>query len=334
VTVLRRSLRDLRPTRRGAAVAAIAGTAFLLGATTGARSLNAIVVPALVALSAAAAQLARTEAPTVERTVPEPGFPEEQRTVTVSVDAEVPCRVTDGVASGLVADGATAAVGHGGEFEYSVTLRERGEHDLGPASCRLTDSLGLFAVELESRTAATVLVYPDAYEIDSERLASLVRRVRSDERTSFDRLREFSRGDTMRDIHWRASAKRGTDEFVVAEYDSFAAVDAVTVIGEAALGSADAMASTVASVVTFLHDAGVPVTVVVPGGECVAHPGETTTVLRLLALTPGGYLAADRRQAADARVVGEDGRATVSLATGDVAFDGVAGDRRGPEVVG
>lgn len=331
--MLRRRLRNLRPTRRGLAVGAVAVGAFVLGATTGARSLNAIVVPALVALTAAAVQLARAEAPTVERTAPEPGFPGERRTVTVSVDAEVPCRVTDGVGGGLVADGATAAVGHGGEFGYPVELRERGEHVLGPATCRLTDSLGLFAVELESRETATALVYPDVYELDSERLVSLVRRVRSDERASFDRLREFSRGDTMRDIHWRASAKRGADEFVVAEYDSYAEVDAVTVVGEAALGSADAMASTVASVVTYLHDAGVPVTVVVPGGQCVAHPGETTTVLRLLALTPDGYLAADNRQAADARIVGEDGRARISLSTGDVAFDGAAGERRGREVL-
>ena len=314
----------LRPTRRGAAVAAVAGLAFAVGALTSARSLNAIVVPAVVALAAGAVQLARADPPSVERTDPAPGFPGESRTVTV----------TDAVGAGLSPDGdPSAAVGHGGRFEYAVELTARGAHDLGPATCWLTDSLGLFAAERPATGSGMAVVYPDTYGMDGSVLAPLVRRVRGEEQASFDRLREFASGDTMRDIHWRASAKRQADEFVVAEYESYAEVDAVTVVGEAPPEGADEMAATVASVAAFLHDAGVPVTVVVPDGRCAAPPGELRPLLRLLAVTDAGRLETDRRSGADVYVRGEDGAATVSMEDREVAFGGVAGKRRDREVV-
>ena len=324
----------LRPTRRGAAVAAVAGLAFAVGALTSARSLNAVVVPALVALAAGAVQLVRADPPSVERTEPAPGFPGERRTVAVTVESAVPCTVTDAVGAGLSPDGEpSAAVGHGGRFEYAVELTARGAHDLGPATCRLTDSLGLFATERRAAGTGTALVYPDVYGMDGSVLAPLVRRVRGEEQASFDRLREFASGDTMRDIHWRASAKRQADEFVVAEYESYAEVDAVTVVGEAPPEGADEMAVTVASVAAFLHDAGVPVTVVVPGGRCAAPPGEMRPLLGLLAVTDAGRLETDRRSGADVYVRGEDGAATVSIEDREVAFGGVAGERRDREVV-
>ncbi|PSQ40678.1 hypothetical protein BRD07_06805 [Halobacteriales archaeon QS_9_68_42] len=252
----------LRPTRRGAAVAAVAGLAFAVGALTSARSLNAVVVPAVVALAAGAVQLVWADPSSVERTEPVPGFPGERRTVAVTVESAVPCTVTDAVGAGLSPAGEpSAAVGHGGRFEYAVELTAR------------------------------------------------------------------------RDIHWRASAKRQADEFVVAEYESYAEVDAVTVVGEAPPEGADEMAATVASVAAFLHDAGVPVTVVVPGGRCVAPPGEMGPLLRLLAVTDAGRLETDQRSGADVYVRGEDSAATVSMEDREVAFGGVAGERRDREVV-
>lgn len=324
----------LWPTRRGAAVATVAALALAVGALTSARSLNAVVVPALVALFAGGAQLVRADPPSVERSTPAPGFPGERRTVAVTVDSEVPCRVTDAVGRGLSSEGeTTGTVGHGGSFEYAVELTGRGDHDLGPATCRLTDSLGLFATEHRAAGTGAALVYPDVYGMDGAVLSPLVRRVRGEEQASFDRLREFASGDTMRDIHWRASAKRQADEFVVAEYESYGEMDAVAVVGEAPPDGADEMAATVASVAAFFHDAGVPVTIVVPDGQCVAPPGEMRPLLRLLAVTDAGRLEADRRAGADVYVRGEDGAATVSMEDREVAFGGVAGERRGREVV-
>jgi uncharacterized protein (DUF58 family) len=331
----------VRPTRRGIGVAVVAVLAFALGSTAGARSLNAVLVPALVGLAAGAVQLARADAPTIERSSPDSGFPGATRRVVLEVESDVPCTLAERIDDGLAVDGDAdadgdapiVAVGHGGTVEYDVELRRRGEHRLGSATCRLTDSLGLFARELETTATATALVYPDVYAIESEALADLVRRVLGDDRSSFDRLREFTPGDTMRDIHWRASAKRPTEEFVVSEYRSHSEATHVEIVGESALGSADAMASTVASVAMHLHDAGVTVSVAVPAGRCVAHPGDVASLLRLLAVTDDGRVDDEVRADADVTVVGEGGRATVALADRDVEFDRLVGRHRGAEVV-
>lgn len=330
---MRSNVRGMRPTRRGLAVTAVAIATFLLGAGAGARSLNAIVVPALVGLLAGGIQLARADPPTVERSTPEAGFPGERRTVTLTVDADIPCRVSESVGDGIQADSTDVSVGHGGTFEYEIELLSRGEHTLGPATCRVTDSLGLFETELETTTTATALVYPDVYGIDEGSIESLVSRALGDERSSFDRLREYGPGDTMRDIHWRASAKRPDEEFVVAEYRSRSEATRVKVVGESALGSTDAMAESVASLVTHLHDAGITVTVTVPGGTTVAHPGDTRSVLDLLARTDDGWVEPEYRTDADMYVLGKGGRATVTLADREVDFDGLSGTHRGREVL-
>jgi uncharacterized protein (DUF58 family) len=330
---MRSNVRGMRPTRRGLAVTAVAIAAFLLGAGAGARSLNAVVVPALVGLLAGGIQLARADPPTVERSTPEAGFPGERRTLTLTVDADIPCRVSESVDDGIQADSTDVSVGHGGTFEYEIELLSRGEHTLGPATCRVTDSLGLFETELETTATATALVYPDVYGIDERSIGSLVSRALGDERSSFDRLREYGPGDTMRDIHWRASAKRPDEEFVVAEYQSRSEATRVKVVGESALGSADAMAESVASLVTHLHDAGVTATVTVPGGNTVAHPGDTRSVLDLLARTDDGWVEPEHRTNADMYVLGKGGRATVTLADREVDFDGLSGTHRGREVL-
>jgi uncharacterized protein (DUF58 family) len=323
-------LRDARPTRRGWAVLVLIAVAFLAGATGGSRSLNAVVVPALVALSAGAGQLALSSPPTVERSTPRPGFPGEERTVSVTVTADVPCRVSDPVATGLATtQSPTATVGHGGRFEYAVELLHRGEQVIGPATCRLTDSLGLLAVTVDAGGTATALVYPNVHNVEGSNLARLVRRVGGTEQVSFDRLREFGRGDTRRDIHWRASAKRQPDEFLVAEYDSPTDVATVTVVGEAAPGGADEMAASVASIAAFLHDGGVPVTVVVPAGRVTAHPGDTGRLLRLLAVTGYGFIETPEAEGGDVRVVARGDGATVSLSDEDVEFGRLVRD---PEV--
>lgn len=329
------TLRSLRPTRRGLSVAAVAALAFALAATAGARSLNAVVVPALVGLAAGAVQLARADAPTVERSTPEAGFAGATREVTVDVDSDVPCTVTERVDDGVSVDGGapSTAVGHGGRFRYEIELQRRGDHDLGPATCRLTDSLGLFARRVETESTATALVYPDVYAIEGEAVAGLLGRQLGDDRSSFDRLREFSPGDSMRDIHWRASAKREADEFVVAEYGSRSETTHVALVGESALGSADAMASTVASLVTHLQDAGITVTVTVPAGRIVAHPGDPVPLLRLLALTSDGWVDDEVRADADVIVSGEGGQVRVSLPERDLDYDRLVGRQRGREVV-
>lgn len=331
------NVRRLRPTRRGYAVAAIAAVAFALGALAGARSLNAVVVPALVALVAGAVQLAGADAPTVERSDVHPGFPGETREVTLGVASTVPCSVTEDVDASLAIDAGshepTVDVGHGGRFDYRIGLTERGDHRLGPATCRQTDTLGLFSLTRRPDDGSDVIVYPDVHDVESDDLAAVVEHLLGTERTSFDRLREFTPGDTMRDINWPASARHPEAEYVVTEYRGRSEATHVHVVGEAAPGAADEMASAVASIATHLQDAGASVTVTVPRGRVVAHPAQTSTLLRLLALTGDGRVDEAAREGAHVVVRGEDGTATVTVDDREIEFGRLAGTTRGREVV-
>ena len=329
------AIRRIRPTRRGIGVAAVA----LLGgglAAAGIRSLDVIAVPAAVSLLAGALQLARADPPRIGRADLDPGAPGERRTVTVSVESAVPCAVVESVDDGLaVVDGSdgrpgrvagettvTEDIGHGGTVEYAVELGRRGARRVGPARPRLVDSLGLFRASVGPvDDGATVLVHPEVRAVDPTALPAVRRGRYGDDRSTFDRLREYAPGDPVRDIHWRASAKRPDEGFVVAAYDGRSGDGGVTIVGESGRDGADAMATAAASLAVHLVDAGERVTVVVPGGECRARPGETGAALRLLALADGGECTATERDRADIRVRGEDGTATITAADRTVGFD-------------
>lgn len=324
-------LRRIRPTRRGVGVALVVGAAAAVAGTTGSRSLDAVVVPGGIALVVGLVQLARADPPSVTRSAPKSGYPGERRRVAVTVESAVPCTVVESVDDGLslpwTRDGSvTATVGHGGRFEYAVELGSRGKHRLGPARCRLADSLGLFRADVEVPGSATVLVYPEVYDIDPGAFSGLKRGLRGGDRSTFDRLREYTPADAVRDIHWRASAKRPDEEFVVAEYGVRSTSDGVTVVGESAPGGADAMASAVASLVTHFNAVGTTVTVVVSDRERTASPRSSTVALRALALTEGGECSAGDRSRADIRVSGDrDGATLTAPDRGDaVAFESMA----------
>lgn len=314
------NLRAIRPTRRGIGVAVVVVVAAALAGVAGSRSLDAVIVPGVIALLVGVVQLSRATTPAIARSDPEPGHPGERRTVTVTVESDVPCTVVESAGGGLSlsdsrSGSVTAAVGHGGGFEYAVELDRRGNHRLGPARCRLTDSFGLFRADVEPDGSTTALVYPVVYGIDAGTLSGLKRGLHGDDRSTFDRLREYTSADTLRDIHWRASAKRADEEFVVAEYGSRSATDNVTIVGESTPGGADAMASAVASLAAHFTAIGVTVTVVVPDRERVAYPGSLNAAFRALALTEGGECSAGSRHRADIRVSGD--REGVTLIASD-----------------
>ncbi len=317
------TVRTIGLTRRGVAVVAIAVIAFSLGISTGARSLNAVVVPALVGLVAGIIQVVHLDPPTIERTKINPGFPDETQQVTVDVSSTVPCVVKEHIDEGLSprTRPVTAAVGHGGRFTYDITYERRGEFEVGPAECRLTDSLGLWTRGVTTESVASTIVYPPVYRLSTDEFAELLSRTVGSERSVFDRLREYRASDKMHDIHWRASAKRPPDEFVVAEYQSHAETAHVTVTGEATATGADVMATVIASVTFHLLESGVSVSVMVPDGGCTVQPGDTGALLHVLATTTHGRLSDERVSDADIHVIGDDGRATASLGEQRIEFD-------------
>lgn len=302
-------------TRRGRAVAGVAGLAVLLAAAFGARSLNAVVAPAVVALVAGYLQVRYVPDVAVERTPPANAHVGETRPTELSFrrrDGESIARpfladVTERVGEGLRPidrDGAAVRERPSGDAEitvettvgaapirYELEYRERGEHSLGPVTVVATDAFGLHARETEIRSTETTLVFPRVRRlgpVGRRSLGRLQEYSRTDRRGEFEELREYVPGDPLRDIHWKTTAKR--DELVVTEFAAETDVASVSVAAGANADGADAMAEATASVVLSLVADGVPVELSLPRGEIRVGPeyGGQAAMLRTLAVIESG----------------------------------------------
>jgi uncharacterized protein (DUF58 family) len=109
---------------------------------------------------------------------------------------------------------------------YEVTPSQRGGRDFGSVGVRYVSWLGLVARQERVAAPAHVDVYPDVH---AARVLDLLRRQgRQDARlgslrvrggdTEFERLRPYQRGDEVRHIDWRASARR--DDPTVRQYQA------------------------------------------------------------------------------------------------------------------
>ena len=306
----------LWPTRRGVALllVAVAATGFVVH--SGARALGAVVVPSAVALLAGVVQVWLTPTPTVDRAVPADGPAEREGTVVLRFDADDPLPVTadDRHSAGLrVVDGlpAETVVGEG-PVRYRVRFERRGDRTLGPATVRYTDALGLVAGRDSVGETARVLVYPAVRPLPpalAESLQSGLAEQSRSERDEFDGLREYVRGDALRNLNWKVSAKR--DDLIVTKYTGARPEQTVTVAIGAATGDADEMATAAASVVAALHSLGAVVALLTPDGEVEAGPSDPEAAFAHLA-TVGPGAVPDRE--ATVVVKASDGTARVSVA--------------------
>lgn len=328
----------MRLTRRGWGVVGVAAVAFAMGAFFGARALNAVVLPALIALVAGAVQLRALSVPGVERDPPADGFPGETGTVTLRFPTDDPFTgiVRDGVPEGLTARPPAVETTVGaGPVSYDLEYRARGDHVLGPVRLTARDVLGVVERDLAVASRSHLLVYPAVRDLTATAmrdLHSLFDTTRTDERDEFDRLRGYERGDPLRDVHWKSTAKR--DDLVVKEFAADSRARAVRVACGATRGGADEMAEAAASVALGLLSAGVPVDLRTPRGEVTGVVGGERTVLEHLARVGSGAVPDDD---ADVVVRATDGGATVRVAGVERPFEAYvgggppgAGDRERP----
>ncbi len=140
---------------------------------------------------------------------------------------------------GIVADDpleSCSESGNPGEFElaphgtatvrYDVVPARRGPRALGGVTVRYPSLLGLVARQERTLLGAPVDVYPDVHAARS--LELLRRQGRQDARvgslrvrggdTEFERLRPYQRGDEVRHVDWRASARR--DDLVARQFQA------------------------------------------------------------------------------------------------------------------
>ncbi len=103
-----------------------------------------------------------------------------------------------------------------GDLEYELIFGTRGIHQLGPAQQVVSDSLGL--VKGLVNTGETLDVPVRSELIDLHRFASLgeqlltgdARHSRSTTADYYDvAIRDYQQGDSIRQVHWKASARQG-----------------------------------------------------------------------------------------------------------------------------
>ena len=316
----------VRPTRRGYATLAVAVVAVLLAAQAGARSLNAVAAPALLALAYGWVTLRRRREPTATRRKPAPGFPGETREVSLRIDAAGRTTVTDAVGDGLSYVADTADEYDAGADGYRIELTARGARTLGPATVTETDAFGLLARPTETAGETEVIVYPAVEPVAPNRtFRGLVEQAGSPDRDAFDSLRKYVPGDPLRDVHWKSSAKRAPGDLVVARFAT-EEEGAVTIAAEAAAGYADAMASAAASIAVYLLDVDLGVEVVASNGRTERGRGDDTRdeLLELLARTPDGNLGPNVE--ADVRVVADANGVTIHTQGRSFPFEELLGD--------
>jgi uncharacterized protein (DUF58 family) len=331
-------------TRRGIVVVVVIALSLAMSYQFGGRALNAIVVPAAIALVAGAIQSTRLSKPEVERSQPAPGFPGETRTVSLSIDGTntASASITDAVGDGLLTENTHFEASVPGTITYDIEYDRRGEHELGPVTVSVRDMFGLFERTFSYPLITRTLVYPRLEDLSDEARHTL--NLLFDEaavisRQEFDSLREYVPGDPLRDIHWKTSAKRDGD-LLVAEFIGEAEEDGLSIVAEGDAGRADEMACAAASVAAYVLDSGLSCDVTAPGGHVTRARGDTqrTRVLTLFAQTPAGGVATARREAADVLVSATgDGPTTLSLRDRELTFSdltrraAVAADGGSPE---
>jgi uncharacterized protein (DUF58 family) len=312
----------MRPTRRAVGLATLVAVAIWLAATFGARSLNALVVPALVALVAAAVQLRLADRPTVTRRPPTAGFPGDSRRVALTIETDDPlaARIVEDIGDGLDSSFDSARLSVPSTVEYDIDLRTRGEHRLGPLTLTATDALGLFARTFEYPRRTPVLVYPTLHGIGDTGIAGGFAE-RADERERFDGLREYVPGDSLQDVHWKSTAKR--DDLVVMEFDGTRELTGLSLAAEATAGHADEMASAAASVAVSLLDAGFAIELFYPDGDVERAGGEPQRERVLGALARTGPGRVERET--DIRVLADDRGTRLTVEGRELPFERVAG---------
>jgi len=330
-------------TRRGWAVAALAVALLLLARANGARSINAVVAPALVALAGALLQVRLRDRPDVERRAPSTGVVDEELTVELDIPADRPFAATvdDGLGEGAPAEGLPATPPlDGSPLRYDVRLRERGERRLGPAELTVEGLLGLARRTFYYNDIDAVLAYPRTYRLDppAGALNALPASRPFPGTDEFDGLREYERGDSRRSIHWKSSAKRPDEGLLVRQYASTEERGALT-LGVSAGGRDDTearsasspgsqarqdeVAEAAASLAAHLLDAGLEVGLVAPEERLDPDAGrnQRDAVLAALARLGPDALSDAAAEDADLLVRSAGGDVLVSDDEDAVAFD-------------
>lgn len=118
------------------------------------------------------------------------------------------------------ADDRTTLLPAGAELsriEWALTPSKRGLYALERAFIEAASPLGFWSVRASQAVRAELRVYPNLFDERKNVAAVFLRRAdlgaqtqrRAGQGREFEKLREYLPGDSLTDVHWKASAKRG-----------------------------------------------------------------------------------------------------------------------------
>jgi uncharacterized protein (DUF58 family) len=178
-------------------------------------------------------------------------------------------------------------------WKYRLKAEKRGYYRIGPLTVASGDIFGFYPRWASFPCADFVLVYPRIFPIEELRIPSLhpVGEARSRRRIFQDPtrtigLRDYRPQDSLKHIHWKASARRQELQVKVFEPTTalkvslFLAGDGYPSDGPRSGEEFELAVSTAASIAHHLIDQGIPVGLISNG--CQADSGQAITVL------PGG----------------------------------------------
>lgn len=315
----------MRLTTRGRTLAAVIVVGMVMSWLFGPRTIVALVVPAAIGIGAAAIELSRVEEPSVTRIAPDDGHVGITASVVISIETNVdlPATIEDSVDDGLATDGnvVRTTLDEGG-YEYELTYARRGRYGIGPLTITVRDQLGLLTRQFSYFDTDHLTVYPPVYTLmgtSRHELNLLPETTVSRHRGEFDRLREYERGDSLRDVHWKSSAKRADGDLVVKAFVDQDDEGSVEIAAEGARNASDQLMTATASVACYLLSAGVPVGLNLPDDHVEPGHGaeQRTAILDALAMADAGTLSPAERDRADILVSGDETLENVVVAMDD-----------------
>jgi len=297
-------------TRRGYGVVGIVLAAEAFALAFGARSLNAIAGPGLIALAGAALQVHLHDDPSVQRGPLRSGFVGDYRELELGIEGSAVAAVRQPVPDGIKTTPGAHHLSLPGQVTIPLELADRGAYELGPAAIEIRDLLGLVSETHESGGQVELYVYPPVYHLAGrEAFIQNVLETREVERQEFDSLREYTPGDPLRDVHWKSSAKDPETLYVKDFIDRRVETD-VVIAAECVEGMADEMATATASVVVMAMDLDLGVELHVGGLTVPTGRGKShrTRLLEVLAEFNAGSIPGDGPEDPDIYIfAGPDG---------------------------
>ncbi|OLS03621.1 DUF58 domain-containing protein [Tissierella creatinophila] len=102
-------------------------------------------------------------------------------------------------------------------FRDTIRLKRRGFYELVDLKVEISDIYSLFTFKKEFHNKTNLLVYPNIIELDSFKIYSnknlgelSMQDSIFEDKTSISSIKEYTEGDSINQIHWKVSAKRGT----------------------------------------------------------------------------------------------------------------------------